>query len=214
MTTKLSIAGLVVAAAASSAFAFGAAPVKAGCLSANVGTNCATFSQASPSNAIDGAYTDGVFSGNNTLSRIKFYHDGITTGLPITLTDIAYSFDGGSTWDTTNLSATSYVLQPSYTSDASALNLLTGDVTYTPTSNFQLRFTIPTNPALAPTLSDIYSYVRNTGTAGATPQTQTRIHQLIVPASTVATPGPLPLLGAGVAFTFSRTVRKRIRQAV
>jgi hypothetical protein len=212
MTKKLSIAGLVVAAAASSAFAFGAAPAKAACLTASVGTNCATFSQASASNAVDFAYTDAVFSSNNTLSRIKFYHDGITTGLPITLTNIAYSVNGGSSWLTTNLSSTSYTVQSSYTSDAAAPNLLTADFTYTPTADFQLRFTIPTTPALSPGFSDIYSYVRNTS-AGDTPQTQTRIHSLRINPPTAATPGPLPLLGAGAAFGFSRRLRTRVRTA-
>jgi hypothetical protein len=218
MTKKLSIAGLVVAAA-SSAFAFGAAPAKAACLTASSTTNCATFTQTTgPSAVEDFMYNDGDFIGNNTLTEIKFYQNGFT-GLPITLTNIAYSINGGANWLTDNLSSTSYTVTSAYTSDGPAHNLLTSPVgppTYTATTAFRLRFTIPDSPILSPAnnTKNITSYVANVTQPGNnTPQTQTRTHRLNDPVS-AAVPGPLPLFGAGAAFAFSRSMRRRIAQSV
>jgi hypothetical protein len=212
---KLSLAG-ALGCAAFAANVFASMPAKAACISPSSTTNCSTFSQSSASLVRDYAYTDGDFVGNNTLTEIKFYQNGFTSGLPITLTDIAYSIDGGTNWLTDNLSATTYTITSGFTSDGSATNLLTapvGSPTYAATSNFTLRFTIPATPALTPAdgTKRITSFVANeTSPGGATPQTQTRQHSLV---TSTSVPGPLPIFGAAAAFGYSRKIRKAIRAA-
>ena len=198
------------AAAATSGTIFFQAPAQAGCLSTSAGTNCLTFNQSSPSLAIDRAYTDADFISNTRLDDIRFYQNGFTSGLPITLTDIAYSLNNGTTWLTTNLSSTSYTIAPGFTDETNSTNLLTSPVVGAQ-NMVQLRFTIPTTPTLAPAGKRIVSFLANSGTS---PQTQTRTHTLNddTPPS-AATPGPLPLLGAGAAFGFSRRLRSRLRIA-
>jgi len=211
MTKKLSIAGLVVAAAASSTFAFGAAPAQAACLTSNASTNCSTFSPTSESSAEDFGYTDSVWVANRILTEIKFYSNNFTAGMPITLTDIAYSFNG-TTWLTTGLSSTSYSV--SATNSGAAANLLTAnqDNGAAIGSTFRLRFKIPTSLGLAPLDESASITSRVTNRKNGSPadfQSQERSHAANE-VSTAATPGPLPIFGAGLAFGFTRKVRKRI----
>jgi hypothetical protein len=199
----------LAAAAATSGSVFFQAPAQAGCLTSSAGTNCLTFNQSSASSAIDRAYTDADFSANTQLDEIRFFQNGFTGGLPITLTNIAYSIDGGANWSTTNLSSTSYTISSTFTDDTNSTNLLTSSI-IAAQNNIQLRFTIPTTPTLAPAGRRIISFLANSGTSD---QTQTRTHTLADIPPSVPTPGPLPLLGAGAAFGFSRRLRSRLRIA-
>jgi hypothetical protein len=199
----------LAAAAATSGSVFFQAPAQAGCLTSSAGTNCLTFNQSSASSVIDRAFTDSDFIANTQLDDIRFYQNGFTGGLPITLTNIAYSIDGGANWSTTNLSSTSYTISSTFTDETNSTNLLTSSVVAAQ-NNIQLRFTIPTTPTLAPAGRRIVSFLANSGTS---PQTQSRTHTLADIPPSVPTPGPLPLLGAGAAFGFSRRLRSRLRTA-
>jgi hypothetical protein len=209
MTKKLSIAGFVVAAAASSAFVIGAAPSKAACLSSSSVTTCATFDNTGSGlqGVVDSAYTDTQFVANNRLDQIKFFHNGgFTAGLPIVLTNIEYF--NGTVWTTSGLSDTTYSV--SAVSALAATNLLTTPQTFNQ-SLFELRYTIAANPSLTGVAGAAFeSYARNSN-SGATQQSQTRIHELVT--STPA-PSPLPIFGASAAFGFSRSMRRRIAQSV
>jgi len=210
MTKKLSIAGFVVAAAASSAFVIGAAPSKAACLTSSAVTTCATFTPPSGfQGVVDSAYTDTQFVANNRLDEIKFTHNGgFTAGLPIILNDIEYF--NGTTWTTAGLSATTYSITSS--SALLATNLLTSSQTFTQ-SAFQLRYTIAANPSLTGITGAAFeSYALNSN-SGSTEQSQTRTHTLVATPPTTA-PSPLPIFGASAAFGFSRSMRRRIAQSV
>jgi len=209
MTKKLSIAGFVVAAAASSAFVIGAAPSKAACLSSSSVTTCATFTPPSAfQGVVDKAYTDTQFVANNRLDEIKFTQNGGFTGLPIVLTDIEYF--NGTSWTTSGLSDTTYNV--SAVSALGAINLLTTSQTFDQ-SKFELRYTIAANPSLTGIAGAAFeSYARNSAN-GATQQSQTRTHELVTTPPTTA-PSPLPIFGASAAFGFSRSMRRRIAQSV
>ena len=159
-------------------------PAKAACIRSTdpnlaAGSNCSTFDSLSPSFAIV-AFQDSNFLAAVNLRQIRFRAEGFDlSSYPITLSNIAYSFNGGNTWLTTGLSSTSYTLTDNDDTNFGP-DLLTTDQT-----NISLR-----NPP-------------NTIT-----QRQERISILADPV-----PGPLPILGAGVAFGFSRRLRRRIRQA-
>jgi len=212
MTKKLSIAGFVAAAAASSAFAIGAAPSKAACLSSSSVTTCATFDNTGSAlqQVVDSAYTDTQFVANNRLDVIKFIQNGgFTAGIPIVLNDIQYF--NGTTWTTAGLSATTYNVTAS--SALFATDLLTTSQAFNQ-SLFRLRYTIAANPSLTGVTGAAFeSYVLNSS-AGATQQSQTRIHELVATPPTpptAATPSPLPIFGASAAFGFSRRLRKQIK---
>jgi len=211
MTKKLSIAGFVVAAAASSAFVIGAAPSKAACLSSSAVTTCATFTPPSGfQGVVDSAYTDTQFVANNRLDEIKFFHNGgFTAGLPIVLTDIQYF--NGTDWTTSGLSTTTYNISAG--SVLAATNLLTTSQTFNQ-SLFQLRYTIAANSSLTGVTGAAFeSYARNSD-SGATQQSQTRTHELVTSTPPTTAPSPLPIFGASAAFGFSRSMRRRIAQSV
>jgi hypothetical protein len=223
MTKQLSIAGLVVAAAASSAIAFGAAPAKAACTDApSAGQNCSTFNPTSPSNLEGFGFADSNWVQNNQLVGIRFtaeesIHGGLPgstmtfTPDPMTITDIAYSFDG-TTWLTTGINTS--VQMPS--TFGQSANIVTSPQTFAAanwSTNFRVRFTVPT--LTSSNAGQLAVRVSSNGTGGA--NTQTRLYSsttLNPPGPATGTPGPLPLLGAGVAFGFSRSVRKRIAASV
>jgi len=217
MTKKLSIAGLVVAAAASSAFAFGAAPANAACTTVGPGTgqNCTVFDPTSSTNLEGFGYTDQNFILNDILTSIRFgTQDGASdlnfTPTPITITGIAYSVDNGANWSTTGIDTSI-----SLSSGGLSSNILTGgnvDTGVAWGSNFRVRFTVPS--LTTSNAGQLSVRVSSDGAAGA--QSQTRLFTSTVTPGTPSSgvPGPLPLLGAGAAFGFSRSMRRRIAQSV
>ena len=231
MTKKLSIAGLVVAAAASSAFAFGAAPARAACVTAGPQTaqNCLTFDSAATTTTLtafgfaDAGWVDGtslsnlLFSANSTV--LGSTDDWTFAPDPITISNIEYSFGwtgnaATTPWTQTGLTSTSVTLPSTGTS----VNAITGDNSNGSIvkgsafgTTFAVRFTVPTTTSS--NNGQIGVRVGNTG-APAGNQSQTRLYNATTssPPAT-GTPGPLPLIGAGAAFGFSRRLRSRVRIA-
>ena len=188
------------------------APAKAACVGSATGNNCTTFNPSSPSAVIYSAYVDAGFVANDRLTDISFYATNVTLGLPVTLTNIAYSLDG-TNFVSTGLSATSYTITANGL-PGSGTNLLTAfNLPGAIGSNFKLQYTIPTIAGFAPTdgSATIAAYVRNQQSTGpALPQTQTRDSAAFVAPTSSSVPTPLPLIGAGAAFGFSRKLRSRI----
>ena len=189
-------------------------PAKAACIRSTdpnlaAGSNCSTFDSLSPSFAIV-AFQDSNFLAAVNLRQIRFRAEGFDlSSYPITLSNIAYSFNGGNTWLTTGLSSTSYTLTDNDDTNFGP-DLLTTDVTNIPggLQNFRLTFVIPAGN-LSPLGAGIVALVAVNGNPPNTiTQRQERISILADPV-----PGPLPILGAGVAVGFSRRLRRRIRQA-
>jgi hypothetical protein len=213
---KLFVASAFAIASATTLFV--SSPARAACLQSNLpSTSCSLFNPTSPTTVTDGGFTDSVWIANDRITDISFTSAGITSGFNITLTGIEYSTNGGTSFTSSGLSSTSYTITANGAA-GTGTNLLTPiNLPGAIGTNFQLRYTIPSIPGLTPVdgTAGIVSFVRNQQITGPsfTPQTQSRTTNAYIP-PTVPTPGPLPLLGAGVAFTFSRTARKRIRQAV
>ena len=187
-------------------------PAKAACIRSTdpnfaAGSNCSTFDSLSPSFAIV-AFQDSNFLAAVNLRQIRFRAEGFDlSSYPITLSNIAYSFNGGNTWLTTGLSSTSYTLTDNDDTNFGP-DLLTTDQTNISLLNFRLTFTIPAGN-LSPLGAGIVALVAvNNNPPNTITQRQERISILADPV-----PGPLPILGAGVAFGFSRRLRRRIRQA-
>jgi len=209
MTTKLSIAGLVVAAAASSAITFGVAPANSACLTSAAGNNCATFDGSSASNALFNGFTDATFAANVKITDISFDAVNITGDFPIALTGLEYSFDNFST------PGTAFNLGTYTISAAGTGPDLLGGVVFAPGGqigdNFAVRATLPAG-IYTPTSGARFIRINigSNNSVDTLPQSQTR---LSTPVETpTGTPSPLPLLGAGAAFGYSRRLRKQIKQ--
>ena len=210
---KSSLAISLVGAAAAAALGLAMEPpAKAACIRSTdpnlaAGSNCSTFDSLSPSFAIV-AFQDSNFLAAVNLRQIRFRAEGFDlSSYPITLSNIAYSFNGGNTWLTTGLSSTSYTLTDNDDTNFGP-DLLTTDQTNISLLNFRLTFTIPAGN-LSPLGAGIVALVAvNNNPPNTITQRQERISILADPV-----PGPLPILGAGVAFGFSRRLRRRIRQA-
>lgn len=217
MTKKLSIAGLVVAAAASSAFAFNVAPAKAACSPSNA--VCTSFDPSQVANVVDYTGFTGTLTppsgGSNQLTRAKVLFDFAGTWNPtFSITGISLSGPG----ITGSLSFGDVTLSTYSNPDFAETNLV-ALTTALSTVNFgtdspapKLSFTIPAGAASAgATLTASIQYRNISGS-----QVLTSGSNLVTTASggTAATPGPLPLFGAGAAFGFSRRLRRRIAQSV
>ena len=205
---SLFLASALATAAASAVLV--TSPAQAACTTSVAGNNCALFNPTSPSNAVYSGYTDAGWATNDRLTDISFYSTSVTSGFPITLTDIAYSLDG-TNFATTNLTSTSYTIAANGV-PGSGTNLLTAFNIGSPIgTSFKLRFTIPSVVGFVPTdgSGSIGAFVRNQRSTGPVlPQTQTRDSSAFY--SPTKTPSPLPLIGAGAAFGFSRKLRRRI----
>ena len=218
MTKKLSIAGLVVAAAASSAFAFGAAPAKAACVTAGSGTtqDCIAFNSTSPTTVTTFGYNDAGFLGSTSLTSLAFFSGIIPptpawtfSPSPITISNIEYSLNGGASYTSTGLNATSVSLASNFAS----ADLITTPFSVSPilTDQFRLRFQIPGGVTTSNAGWLKVQIAANDPVDG--PQVQTRSIQATAYSPSSGVPGPLPLMGAAAAFGFSRRLRSRVRIA-
>jgi hypothetical protein len=218
MTKKLSIAGLVVAAAASSAFAFGAAPAKAACLVGG-STVCTTFDPSSASSVTSRTGFIGTQTPSTPYNkaRVAFRVTGTGITLP-TITGISLTGDGIST----SLNAFGPLSITSLgTWIATPWLQLTGG---SPTGSLasldyalsSLSFTIPalTGAVSGNTVEARIQYIDNDETQLNTSGGNFLTTADVTPAPSSGVPGPLPLLGAGAAFGFSRSMRRRIAQSV
>jgi hypothetical protein len=218
MTKKLSIAGLVVAAAASSAFAFGAAPAKAACLPTNPSASCSTFDPSSTSNVQGYGDFTGFFNPSGAFQYTKAAVQFSRTGTwdftnPITISGISITGDG----ITSSLPIGNFNLNSgstSYSTNQTSFQPITA-VNPWDATNSTISFDIPAgvaSPGATLTARIVYTnenedQLNTTGNNFSTTSTNPPS-----PPSTV--PGPLPLLGAGAAFGFSRSMRRRIAQSV
>lgn len=221
MTQKLSIAGLVVAVAASSAFAFGAAPARAACLTSTgtIGTAgynpCTTFNPDNPStvNQIQNFTGAGNALNLYTKARVGFRVTGPGITFPVTFGSI--SIAGSGFTGTRALPGLTVAPTSSGSTLFSSVFLLDsngggGNIDFTQN---QLTFTIPsiTGAASGNSVTAFIQYLSedegqvNTANTGAS---------ILADPPPVPSPGPLPILGAGAAFGFSRSMRRRIAQSI
>jgi hypothetical protein len=219
MTKKLSIAGLVVAAAASSAFAFGAAPAKAACLPTNPSATCSTFNPSTASNVVDYAGFSGTFDPQDPFlyqqARVQFELTGTWTPTPFTISGISIQGDGINTslsFSSKTVSDNSAVTFDDIQTSWVALNSNVGAINF---ANSKISFIIPAG--VAPAGGTISARIQYRDLANT--QLNTSNGAFLGTATNnggggAGVPGPLPLLGAGAAFGFSRSMRRRIAQSV
>jgi hypothetical protein len=217
MTKKLSIAGLVVAAAASSAFAFGAAPAKAACLPSDPSATCSTFDPSSTTNVADYAGFSGTFDPADPFvyqqARVQFQLTGAWAPTPFTISGI--SIQGGGITTSLSFADKSSGSGPFTFDDIQtswvALNTNVGAIDF---ANSKISFNFP--GGIAPAGGTISARIQYRDLA------QTQLNTANGSFVSTATgggggagvPGPLPLFGAGAAFGFSRSMRRRIAQSV
>jgi len=216
MTKKFSIAGLVVAAAASSSIALSVAPAKAACTgSSTTETTCDRFDPSSSTTIELLGYGDAGFAASTGVRSIVFGSNDTDAGVwnfspsPITISNIEYSFDNGSSWSTTNINTSVTLASNSYSANIVTANLPGSTSSTIGANKFRLKFTVPG----VTTSNNGFLYTR-VSAYGNGIQQQTRFTEAdaITPTAT-GTPGPLPLIGAGMAFGFSRRLRSRVRIA-
>ena len=212
MTKKLSIAGLVVAAAASSAIAFGSAPAKAACLPTDGTSSCSTFDPSTASNVVGLTGFAGTASPTTAYDRVRlqFSYTGAWT-LPFTLTNVTLAGDGGSfttPGQTVTVSSTgSFIGGPggfiAFTIPG------TNSIDF---ANSVVSFTIPSGVVSGTaSITPRIVYYTNGDADNNIPSNQP-LTATYTDSSATGTPGPLPILGAGAAFGFSRRLRKQIKQ--
>jgi hypothetical protein len=219
MTKKLSIAGLVVAAAASSAITFSAAPAKAASTgTSDSQTTCNKFDPSSSTTIEYLGYGDAGLAASTGISSIKFGADESPAWTfspsPISISNIQYSFDNGTNWLTSDINTSVNLASGGLSSNIVAVSPgLPGTTSSTVGANkFRLKFTVPS--IASGSAGQFYAQIRGYGNG-----TQIQTRYVDVEAyggggGGAGVPGPLPLFGAGAAFGFSRSMRRRIAQSV
>lgn len=168
----------------------------------NGGNNiCDTFNPVSDSTVVSrGGFTGNYNSTTYTQALIKFDYTGFTP--PFLLTGISLSGDG--------ISTPLLLSDVTISTGTGSVSTLFGALNTNPTSvnfaNSLVSFTIPSG--IGPTGSTLTARIQY---ADGTLQNPNTTNFSSTNFTTRAVPSPLPLLGAGVAFSFSRTLRKRIK---
>lgn len=216
MTKKLSIAGLVVAAAASSAVVFGIAPAKAACLPSDPSATCATFDPSSASNIAEYTGFSGTYTNDTPLTRVRVLFQATGTfNLPFNITNITLFGDGlnpaGEALSDVSITSTGLEgAQGGISGFITGLNL--NSQTF---ANSKLSFTIPSGVASAgsgATLTAFINYQNATNPTLFANTSGNNFTTTVTSGPSVATPAPISILGAGAAFGFSRRLRKQIKQ--
>lgn len=214
MTKKLSIAGLVVAAAASSTIVFSIAPVRAACLPSDPSATCATFDPSSASNILERSGFTGSYTNATPLTQVRVLFQATGTfSLPFDITNITLFGDGLSPTGQalSNVSITSTGLsgnQGGISAFITGLNLNSQNFT-----NSKISFTIPSGVASAgsgATLTAFINYQNNTNPTLFANTSGNNFTTTVTSGPPVPTPGPISILGAGAAFGFTRRLRRRI----
>ena len=215
MTKKLSITGLVVAAAASSAFAFGAAPAKAACLPSNPSAICATFDPSSVSNVASRTGFNGTATPSSPFNKarvaFRLIGAGITT--PISISGISLTGDG-------ILSSLSFSSVSINSTGASWINSAfvaltggspTGSLAALNFANSSISFTIPilSGAVNGNTLEARIQYYNNDEDQLLTSGGNFTASVSVTPPPS-GVPAPLPIFGAAIAFSYARKLRKAI----
>jgi hypothetical protein len=189
------------AALAAGTLAFYAPEARAACTGGN--SICTTFDPGSVSTPTGvGGFTGGGNSGATyTKAKLRLTFTGSTT--PQTFSNFFLSGQGiNSSLSFGNLTAST-----SATRVESAFVNLDSSVSGSllDFSNNTISFAIPSGISLGSNVTVDVQYADVSDS-----NINTSVNDF---STTAAVPGPLPLLGAGVAFSFSRTMRKRIKSS-
>ena len=176
---------------------------RAACVStADSGANgCFTFTPATSSFAVQTYNTSNL----NTNQYAQFGFQ--SSGPAVTLTGVEYSFNGGSSWNTYGAGTFSVSSTTSFGSVINSPSIQPG---------LKFRYTIPTGLSVGDIIqSTLLTNSNGNVGSGTTLISLTNNFAQVDRASTAvdAVPGPLPVLGAISAFSASRRLRRRVKQA-
>ncbi len=200
-TASLPLATGLAALAVGSSVLLSAPEAKALCIDGN--NVCTTFDPVSDSTPDVGGFT-GTGTGTTAYNNVGVQFTVAGGPLPVTLRNVRVSGTGlpGGFFDLGDFEATG----PSpFTDTVSSGNLTT--IATGPAldlANYTLSFEIPAGLNLGTSISSSIFFNRN---SGLTPVFSSTAF------TTTAVPGPLPILGAGAAFGFSRSLRRKIKLA-
>lgn len=198
----------IAAAAATSAPVFFQAPAQAACIPDN--STCTTFDPSSASSPDQVSGFSGSYTNATPLTRVRvIFQTTGTFSTPFTISGIKL-FGAGLNPAGETLADVSFTGSPTSSAFITGLNLTSQNF-----NTSKISFTIPSGIATAgsgATLTALINYQNEAdptlyANTSATPFTTT------VKQDTTETPSPLPLLGAGAAFGFSRRLRSRVRLA-
>lgn len=201
--SRLSQSGLkfaVVGAAALGCVALMPVPeVKAACLGGD--GICSTFNPGTASTPTDVGNFNNVVAGTFTKAKVQFNLSNFT-GSPFSLTGISIKGDG----ITGSLSFGNVPFNADGNFETGFVNLTTPISASTVNfSNSSISFTIP--GGLINDGAVLEASLQYSPANGSIPASAFSTPAFI---TTASVPGPLPLVGAGVAFGFSRKLRRRI----
>ena len=192
--------------------AFHVPEVQAACIGGD--SVCTTFDPSSASNPTNiGGFDGGLVlptGGQLNRFRVNFTIAGYT-GPSFNLTNILVQGDG----ITGSLAVPNVTASGNGTFVSSYVSLTTA-LTQTQQLNYlnsRISFTIPAGISLGTAITAELFYASTAETGGIPANSITSGNDFVTTATMSSVPAPLPLLGAGAAFGFSRTLRKRIKAA-
>lgn len=194
--------------------AFSTSSAQAACLPTDPSSTCATFDPATPStlsgyDQFTGQFSPPVPPNDNRYNqaRVQFRFGGSWTS-PFQISGISLTGDG----ITTSLSAPNKTINTptnDYDDNATAWITLNSTVSSLDFANSTLSFVIPGGVAAGGATLESRIQYRSINTS----QLNSSSGNSMSTARGTMVPGPLPILGSGVAFGLSRRIRRRIRLA-
>lgn len=184
--------------------------VKAACLPSNPSSTCNTFDPTSISNVVDRGNFTGVITPPNPYVqvRLQFQITGVWT-TPFIINNISLAGDG----IVTPISFADKSIGPGTSFDDNQLPFATlpNSLSSVNFANSLISFNIPANAASGG--ASITARIQYSNVGGSQINSSEGNFTATAIGGTPV-PGPLPLLGAGAAFGFSRNMRRRIAKAV
>jgi MYXO-CTERM domain-containing protein len=202
----------IAAAAAASAPVFFQAPAQAGCLPTD-GT-CTTFDPTTTSNPTGVGGFSGTFSPSGfqySKARVQFAISGTFTPANFPITGIKITGNGITTELPLTLPLNVGFIGPGFDSNQTNFVDLNSLVSNLDFASSTISFSIPT--LVASSGATISARIQYSDAGGTNINTTGTDFVTTVSDPGTPTPGPLPLLGAGAAFGFSRRLRSRVRLA-
>lgn len=194
------------------------APSQAACKPSDPSATCLTFDPLSVSNVDERKGFTGIFNPNinsdplNAYNqvRIQFKFTGAWT-VPFTLSGLSLMGDG----ITSSLSLPDKIINfatNEYDDNFSTWGDLDTNISSLNFANSKLSLQIPANFAPAGATLEARIQYRSINEAQLNSSSGNFFTKAVPPPDTV--PGPLPIMGAGLGFAFSRRLRGRIRASV
>ena len=207
--SSLAVSG-ALAGLTAGAVVFQTPKAQAACIGGN--SACTTFDPSSITSPTGISGFSGTFNPTQyTYSRahIQFQLTG-AWATPFTISGIKLTGQGIATQLSFSNKTIADLIDPSFDGNQTAFINLDTPLSSLDFSQNTISFDLP--PGIAPIGATISARIQYSDSTGANINSSNNSF-LTTSADPSSVPGPLPLLGAGAAFGFSRTLRKRIKSA-